>query len=98
MVKFEKQVELAPTEVNPYDSLGDGYRAARRLQEAAEAYRKALQIDPEFEPSKKKLKEVLQKLKVGKKNNGLSEIIGFACSIHPIISTNYPVVVQRSCA
>ncbi len=56
--KFKKQVELAPDKANPYDSLGDGYRAAGRIEEAKEQYRKALQIDPQFEPSRKKLEEL----------------------------------------
>jgi len=38
--------------------LGDGYRAAGRLEDAANAYRKALEIDPHFAASKKNLEEV----------------------------------------
>ena len=58
ITKFEKQVALAQDNANAYDSLGDGYRAAGRLEEAADAYRKALEINPEFSTSKKNLKEV----------------------------------------
>lgn len=60
--KFLIQVELNPDHPNPYDSLGDAYRAAGRLKEAAEQYRKALEIDPEFEASKSNLEEVLEEL------------------------------------
>ena len=56
--KFEKQVELAPERANSYDSLGDGYRAAGRKEEAITAYKKAVEIDPEFSPSKKNLEEL----------------------------------------
>ena len=56
--KFKKQVELAPDKANPYDSLGDAYRAAGRIEEAKAQYRKALQIDPQFESSRKKLEEL----------------------------------------
>lgn len=63
ITKFEKQVRLAPNNANAYDSLGDGYRAAGRLEEAADAYRKALEIDPEFSTSKKKLKEAEKEIR-----------------------------------
>ncbi len=56
--KFEKQVALDPDHANAHDSLGDGYRAAGRLEDAANAYRKALEIDPHFAASKKNLEEV----------------------------------------
>jgi len=56
--KFKKQVELAPDRANSYDSLGDGYRAAGRIEEAKQSYLKALEIDPEFEASKNNLKEL----------------------------------------
>ena len=60
--KFEKQVALAPEDANAYDSLGDGYKAAERWEDAAQAYRRALEIDPEFESSKNNLKDVEKKL------------------------------------
>ena len=53
--KFKKQVELAPDKANPYDSLGDAYRAAGKIEQAKQQYKKALQIDPNFEPSRNKL-------------------------------------------
>lgn len=62
---FKKQVQHAPkTAANPYDSLGDGFKAAKRYKEALEAYENAVKIDPEFESSLKnieKMKELLQK-------------------------------------
>jgi len=61
--KFEKQVALTPEAANPYDSLGDGYRAAGHLQEAKAAYLKALGIDPEFKAAKKNLRNVEKELK-----------------------------------
>jgi tetratricopeptide (TPR) repeat protein len=59
---FEKQVQLAPADANAYDSLGDGLRAAGKLSAALSAYEKALQIDPEYEPSQKKHDEVKKQL------------------------------------
>lgn len=61
--KFEKQVQLSPDEANAYDSLGDGYRAASRWEEAASAYRQAIEISPGLESSTKKLKEVEKEIK-----------------------------------
>lgn len=57
---FKKQVTLLPKNPNSYDSLGDGYRAAGKLKEAAAEYRKALKIDPNFEASKNNLENVLE--------------------------------------
>lgn len=56
--KFNKQVELAPNNPNAYDSLGDGYLAAGNKTEAIVQFKKALELDPNFEASKKKLKEL----------------------------------------
>jgi tetratricopeptide (TPR) repeat protein len=58
IVVFEKWTVLEPKNANAYDSLGDGYRAAGRLEEASSAHRKALEIDPAHAPSKKNLSEV----------------------------------------
>ena len=63
---FKKQVLFLPKNPNSYDSLGDGYRFAGKLREAAEEYRKALKLDPNFEASKKNLEEVLDALKSAK--------------------------------
>lgn len=62
IARFQKQVNLTPNQANPHDSLGDGFRAAGRLQEAAAEYRKALQIDAAFEPSKDKLEKIVKQL------------------------------------
>ncbi len=59
--KFIKQVELSPDSANSYDSLGDGYRAAGKLKEALAAYKKAVEIDPGFEASKKNIEELNEK-------------------------------------
>jgi len=50
--KFKKQVSLAPNNANSYDSLGDGYRAAKEYKKAAKQYRIAIKIDPTFKASK----------------------------------------------
>lgn len=59
---FERQVELAPNEANPYDSLGDGYRSVGRDEDAIKAYEKAVALNPDFEDAKKKLKDLKSKL------------------------------------
>lgn len=66
IIYFKKQVAFLPKNANSYDSLGDGYRFAGRLSEAAEQYRKALELDPTYEASKKNLEEVLDELKSAK--------------------------------
>jgi len=55
---FREQVRLAPDQVNPHDSLGDGLRAAGRLEDALAEYQKASAIDPNFKISKNKVKEL----------------------------------------
>jgi len=55
---FKKQVELFPNEANSYDSLGDGYKSTGKIDLAAEQYKKALKIDPNYEASRKKLEEI----------------------------------------
>jgi len=61
--KFKKQVELAPDSLaNPYDSLGDGYKAAGKLEQALQAYQKAVEINPDFETSRKNIEEIKEKL------------------------------------
>ena len=55
---FKRQVKLAPNEANPYDSLGDGYRAVGKIPEAIDQYKRAVEIDPTMESSKKNLKEL----------------------------------------
>ena len=56
--KFKKQIMLAPLQSNPYDSLGDAYEATGNLQEAIKAYQKALEIEPDIEITRKKLKDL----------------------------------------
>jgi tetratricopeptide (TPR) repeat protein len=63
---FEKQIQLAPDQANPYDSLGDGLRAAGRLEEALEQYKKAAGIDPESEIYAKHIKEVEEEIEESK--------------------------------
>ena len=60
---FKKQIKLVPDKANPYDSLGDAYRKVGKVKLAIEQYKKALEINPEFEQSKKKLEE-LKKIKL----------------------------------
>lgn len=55
---FKKLVEVLPYQANSYDSLGDGYKRAGKIELAKEQYRKALRIDPKFEASKIKLEEL----------------------------------------
>ncbi len=55
---FKRLVQLRPQDANSYDSLGDGFRAAGKLDSAKIAYRQALDIDPAFKASLKKLKEL----------------------------------------
>ena len=63
ILKFKKQVELAPKNANSYDSMGDAYKAAGKLKEAKAQYEKALKINPDFEASRKNLEEVNKKLR-----------------------------------
>lgn len=55
---FKKRIEIFPNDPNSYDSLGDGYRKEGKIKLAETEYEKALEIDPNFEASKKKLKEL----------------------------------------
>lgn len=55
---FELGAELFPHAANSFDSLGDGYRAAGRVEAARTAYRRALDIDPTFSPSRHNLEEL----------------------------------------
>lgn len=57
IIMFEKQVALKPNNANAHDSLGDGYRAAGRIKEAIAEYKKAAELDPQFESSLKKVQE-----------------------------------------
>lgn len=55
--KFTRQAVLDPDNPRVYDRLGDAYRAAGRWSKAAEAYRRALYIDPYLKTVQHKLKE-----------------------------------------
>jgi serine/threonine protein kinase/tetratricopeptide (TPR) repeat protein len=55
---IEEYIRLVPDEPNPYDSQGDLYAYAGRLEEAADSYRKALEIKPDFYMSRLKLMEM----------------------------------------
>lgn len=55
---FKRQVQLLPDWPNSYDSLGDGYKAAGQLQEALASYQKAVELDPDFEASRKNIEEL----------------------------------------
>ena len=58
ILKFNKQVALNPSDPNSYDSLGDGYKSAGKKSEAIAAYKKALELDPNFKSSKKSIEEL----------------------------------------
>jgi tetratricopeptide (TPR) repeat protein len=53
-------VELEPDNANSYDSLGDGWMAKGRLDEAINAYRKALALNPMFPSSMRSLGTALE--------------------------------------
>ena len=49
-----------PDSANVWDSLGDGYRANGDIEQAIASYRKALEIDPAFDASRRNLAELQQ--------------------------------------
>ncbi len=49
-----------PRSANVWDSLGDGYRAKGQIERAIASYRKALEIDPNFEASRRNIAELHQ--------------------------------------
>jgi tetratricopeptide (TPR) repeat protein len=57
---FLAQVQRFPTRAAAYEHLGDGYLAARRWQEAVEAYRHALEHDPSARTVRDKLHDAEQ--------------------------------------
>ena len=57
---FQINVQLFPEEANPYDSLGDAYLKKGDTEFAIESFKKALEKDPGFESSKRKLDELTQ--------------------------------------
>ena len=56
---FELNAEAYPESANVFDSLGDGYRAAGDTEAAIASYRKALEVDPDFGPSRDNLRHLL---------------------------------------
>lgn len=57
LAAFRLNAERFPESANVWDSLGDGLVEAGELEEAREAYRRALAIDPGAEHTRKKLEE-----------------------------------------
>jgi tetratricopeptide (TPR) repeat protein len=62
ILMLKRQVELLPESANPYDSLGDGYRANGQLKEALACYEKALELDSTFAAPQKKVEELKKEL------------------------------------
>jgi len=56
--KFKKQVKLAPNSANAHDSLGEAYYTKGMIKESLAEYNKALEINPNFQSSKDKVKEI----------------------------------------
>lgn len=59
IVVFELNAETYAESANVFDSLGDGYRARGDTEAAIASYRKALEVDPDFGPSRDNLRELL---------------------------------------
>ncbi len=49
---FERYVELAPREANPFDSLAEGYLRGGSAEKAVELYQRAIAVDPTFSGSR----------------------------------------------
>ena len=58
LAHFQLQTRLLPDAANPWDSLGDYYVEVGNTEEARKAFEKALEIDPSFDASKRKLDEL----------------------------------------
>ena len=58
LAHFQLQTRLLPDAANPWDSLGDYYVEAGNTEEARKAFEKALEIDPSFSASQRKLDEL----------------------------------------
>jgi serine/threonine protein kinase/Tfp pilus assembly protein PilF len=52
---INKYIELSPNDANPYDSRGDLYAYTGHLAEAIASYEKAIEIKPDFHPTRLKL-------------------------------------------
>ena len=57
---FKMNIKLFPDDANPYDSLAEAYYNTGDLENAIKYYKMALEIDPDFEPSLKMLKQIEQ--------------------------------------
>jgi len=55
---FKFGTELMPNNANLFDSLGEAYFKNGQFEKSAAAYRKSLELDPENEGAKQKLKEM----------------------------------------
>lgn len=55
---FSLNIRLFPTSANTYDSLGEAYMTAGRIDEAISRFEKAMEIDPQIESSKKQLEKL----------------------------------------
>jgi CubicO group peptidase (beta-lactamase class C family) len=58
---FELNVDLFPKEANPYDSLAEAHLVAGDRERAITLYRKALEVDPEFENARRMLEKLSAK-------------------------------------
>ena len=58
LAHFKLQTRLLPDAANPWDSLGDYYVEVGNKEEARKAFEKALEVDPSFDASKRKLEEL----------------------------------------
>lgn len=56
-----KAAEAAPRNPMPRKILGDIYLANNRIADAMKAYHKAIELDPEYQPAKEKLGELIAK-------------------------------------
>jgi tetratricopeptide (TPR) repeat protein len=55
---FEANVGLFPEDPNCYDSMAEAFPAGGNREQAIELYRKALEVDPGFENSRRMLEEL----------------------------------------
>ena len=55
---FRMYVRLSPEVANAHDSMGDFLRKMERLEDAKASYAKALELDPGFGASAKKIEEI----------------------------------------
>ncbi|WP_342377589.1 serine hydrolase [Myxococcus stipitatus] len=55
---FEANVALYPEDANTHDSLGEGYAAAARKDEAIRSYKKSLELNPKNDNARKMLRDL----------------------------------------